>query len=77
MCKAELAHLAQVHKIDLPEGRRSWDALKGAEIKAAFMAQREKWLRPALLADLYQSEIGPPYVPWHQCGDSDDLEDAA
>jgi ParB family chromosome partitioning protein len=77
MRKAELAHLAQVHKIDLPEGRRSWDALKGAEIKAAFMAQREKWLRPALLADLYQSEIGPPYVPWHQCGDSDDLEDAA
>ena len=69
--KGELVHMAQTYQIELPEGRRSWDALKGDDIKAAFLAQHEKWLRPALLADLYQGEIGEPYRPWRP-GDEDD-----
>lgn len=72
--KGELVHMAQTYQIELPEGRRSWDALKGDDIKAAFLAQHEKWLRPALLADLYQGEIGEPYRPWRP-GDGDDEAD--
>lgn len=69
--KAELVHMAQVYSIDLPEGRKSWDALKADDIKAAFMAQHDKWLRPSILADLYQGEIEEPYRPWRR-GDEDD-----
>ena len=70
--KAELVHLAGVHGCTLPEGRRSWDAMKGDEIKDALLAQHEKLLRPAILADLYQGEIEPPYKPWRPGDDEDD-----
>lgn len=69
--KAELVHLAGVHGCALPEGRRSWDAMKGDEIKDALLAQHEKLLRPAILADLYQGEIEPPFRPWRP-GDEDE-----
>ena len=69
--KAELVHLAGVHGCDLPEGRRSWDALKGDEIKKALLAQHEKLPRPAILADLYQGEIEEPFRPWRP-GDEDE-----
>lgn len=73
--KAELVHLAGVHGCDLPEGRRSWDALKGDEIKEALLAQHEKLLRPAILADLYQCEIEPPYKSWRPGDDEDEDDD--
>ena len=69
--KAELVHLAGVHGCALPEGRRSWDAMKGDEIKDALLTQHEKLLRPAILADLYQGEIEAPFRPWRP-GDEDD-----
>jgi ParB family chromosome partitioning protein len=69
--KAELVHLAGVHGCALPEGRRSWDAMKGDEIKDALLTQHEKLLRPAILADLYQGEIEEPFRPWRP-GDEDD-----
>jgi len=80
--KAELVHLAGVHGCALPEGRRSWDAMKGDEIKDALLAQHDKLLRPAILADLYQGEIEEPFRPWRP-GDAvvdedwepDDMED--
>jgi len=68
--KAELMHLAGVHGCALPEGRRSWDAMKGDEIKDALLAQHEKLLRPAILADLYQGEIEAPFRAWRP-GDED------
>ena len=73
--KSELVHLAGVHGCALPEGRRSWDAMKGDEIKDALLAQHEKLLRPAILADLYQGEIEPPYVPWGMRDEDDEDTD--
>ena len=73
--KAELVHLAGVHGCALPEGRRSWDALKGDEIKDALLAQHDKLLRPAVLADLYQGEIEPPFVPWRAGQDDPDYDE--
>lgn len=86
--KPELIHMAKLHGVDLPEGRKSWEALKGDEIKLAMLAQHEKILRPAILADLYQGEIERPYTasgrdddeePVYDDLDPDpaDLEDAA
>lgn len=68
--KAELAHLAVQHAIDLPEGRRSWDALKGSDIKDAILAQPEKITHPAVLVDLY-AKVDEPYVRWSQRDDKD------
>jgi hypothetical protein len=73
--KAELVHLANVHGCELPEGRRSWDAMKGDEIKDALLAQHDKLLRPQILADLYQGEIEPAYVPWSMRDDDEDDDD--
>jgi ParB/RepB/Spo0J family partition protein len=74
--KAELVHLAGVHGCELPEGRRSWEALKGDEIKDALLSQHDKLLRPAILADLYQGEIEPPYKPWRGFDEGNDGEEA-
>lgn len=73
--KAELVHLAGVHGCELPEGRRSWEALKGDEIKEAMLAQRYKLLRPSILADLYQGEIEAPYQPWRGFDDGEEADD--
>ncbi len=73
--KAELVHLANVHGCELPEGRRSWDAMKGDEIKDALLAQPENLLWPQILADLYQGEIEPPYKSWRPGDDEDDDDD--
>ena len=58
--KAELVHLATTHGCTLPEGRRSWDALKGDEIRVTLQAQADKLARPAILTDLYEGEIEAP-----------------
>lgn len=70
--KAELVHVATVHQCELPEGRRSWEAMKGGELKDALLAQHEKLLRPAILADLYQGEIEAPYKSWSPDDDDED-----
>ena len=72
--KPELIHMAKLHGVDLPEGRKSWEALKGDEIKLAMLAQAEKILRPAILADLYQGEVDRPYVDGSWDDDEDDEE---
>lgn len=73
--KPELIHLAKLHGVDLPEGRKSWDAMKGDDIKAAMLAQAEKILRPAILADLYQGDIDPPHSVRGGWGDDEDDEE--
>ena len=74
--KAELVHLATTHQCDLPEGRRSWEAMKGDELKDSLLAQHEKLLRPAILADLYQGEVEAPRKSWQGWDDGLDEEGA-
>lgn len=71
--KAELARLAEVHECALPEGRKSWAAMKGSEIKEALLSQAEKITHPAILVDLYSGPIEAPYKPWSP--DDDDGTD--
>lgn len=59
--KAELAHLAERHQCPPPEGKKTWLGMKSSDMRLALMEQHDKWLRPAILADLYQGEIEKPY----------------
>lgn len=75
--KAELVHLANVCECELPEGRKSWDALKASELKAALLAQPQKLRRPQILDDLYSGPIERPAVgfEWeYGAGDEDESE---
>ncbi len=72
--KAELVHMATTYGLALPEGRRSWDAMKGDEIKAAMLSQPEMLPRPAILADLYEGEIESPNEPYRGWEDDEDEE---
>lgn len=59
--KTELAHLAERHQCPPPAGKKTWLGLKSSDMRLALMEQHDKWLRPAILADLYQGEIEKPY----------------
>jgi ParB/RepB/Spo0J family partition protein len=73
--KAELAHLATTHGCELPEGRRSWDALKTDQLKAALLDQEAKLARPQILVDLYEGEIEKPHTRGGWKGLDVDAED--
>jgi len=70
--KAELAHMAEQHQCLPPEGKKTWLGLKSTDMRLALMEQHDKWLRPAILADLYQGEIDEPRKRWESGGYEDD-----
>lgn len=57
--KAEIAHQLKACGAQLPEGRRSWDAMKTAELQAQLLANAERVGVPQILRDLYEQEIIP------------------
>lgn len=75
--KAELIHLANVHGVALPVGRRSWESMKTAEIHAAILAEPYMITDPQILVDLYEN-VPELFVPWSQrgddCGDDDGVD---
>ncbi len=72
--KDELVHLAVKHECNPGDGKL-WDRMKAGDIKAALLTQTERLARPAILVDLYEGEIKPPYKPWSPDDDDDQGDD--
>lgn len=53
----ELVHQLKACGAPLPEGRKSWDAMKGGELQAQLLANAERVGVPAILKDLYEQKI--------------------
>lgn len=57
--KAELVHQLKACGAELPEGRKSWDAMKITDLRAALLENAAKVGVPQLLRDLYAAELRP------------------
>jgi ParB/RepB/Spo0J family partition protein len=56
---AELLHLAKAHKVPEPDHGKAWDAMKGAELKAALLEHPQRLAKPQILVDLYRKVEKP------------------